>query len=60
MDQTSTTKSHDEKKQGFLEQQEIQLCLSRPRAPWLGGQFERLIGVVKGALNKNIGAATLT
>lgn len=30
------------------------------RAPWWGGQFERLIGVVKSSLYKTIGGATLT
>ena len=30
------------------------------RAPWWGGQFERLIGVVKEAFYKVIGRANLT
>lgn len=30
------------------------------RTPWWGGQFERLIGVVKSAMNKVIGGASLT
>ena len=30
------------------------------RAPWWGGQFERLIGVVKASMYKATGGATLT
>ena len=30
------------------------------RAPWWGGQFERLVGLVKQALYKSIGGANLT
>ncbi|XP_068687756.1 uncharacterized protein [Montipora foliosa] len=33
-------------------------CL--PRAPWWGGQFELLIGVVERSFNKTIGVTTLT
>ena len=50
----------DEEIQGLLEQQEIRWHFNLPRAPWWGGQFERLIGVVKRAFNKTIGATTLT
>ncbi|XP_068738746.1 uncharacterized protein [Montipora capricornis] len=50
----------DEEIQGFLERQEIQGHFNLPRAPWWGGQFERLIAVVKRAFNKTIGATTLT
>ena len=49
----------DEKLQGYLESQDIQWKFNLSRAPWWGGQFERLIGVVKQALYKNIGGATL-
>ena len=54
------TVRRDEKVQGYLEQQEIQWQFNLSRAPWWGGQFERLIGVVKRAFYKTIGAATLT
>ena len=50
----------DEKLQGYLEEQEIQRHLNLSRAPWWGGQFERLISVVKQAWYKTVGAATLT
>ena len=50
----------DERLQGFLENQEIQWKFNLLRAPWWGGQFERLIGVVKGAMHKTIGGATLS
>ena len=49
----------DEQLQGFLESHEIKWKFNLSRAPWWGGQFERLIGVVKQALYKTIGAATL-
>ena len=49
----------DKKLQGYLESQDIQWKFNLSRAPWWGGQFERLIGVVKQALYKNIGGATL-
>ena len=50
----------DERLQGFLEDQEIQWKFNLSRAPWWGGQFERLIGIVKNAVYKMIGAATLS
>ena len=50
----------DERLQGFLEDQEIQWKFNLSRAPWWGGQFERLIGIVKNAMYKTIGAATLS
>ena len=31
-----------------------------PRAPWWGGQFEQLIGLIKASLYKTIGKAQLT
>ena len=51
---------NDEKVQGLLQQYEIVWKFNLSRAPWWGGQFERLIGIVKGALYKVIGGATLT
>ena len=50
----------DERLQGFLEDQEIQWKFNLSRAPWWGGQFERLIGIVKNAMYKTIDAATLS
>ena len=50
----------DERLQGLLEQHEITWKFNLSRAPWWGGQFERLIGVVKSSLYKTIGGATLT
>lgn len=50
----------DERLQGLLEQHEITWKFNLSRAPWWGGQCERLIGVVKSSLYKTIGGATLT
>ena len=44
----------DEKIYGFLTQQGIEWKLNLSRAPWWGGQFERLIGLVKGSFYKSI------
>ena len=49
----------DEQLQGFLESHDIQWKFNLSRAPWWGGQFERLIGIVKTAMYKVIGGATL-
>ena len=45
---------------GYLQNHEIVWQFNLSRAPWWGGQFERLIGVVKQALYKAIGGAKLT
>ena len=53
----------DEKISGFLTQQGIEWKFNLSRAPWLGGgggQFERLIGLVKGSLHKTIGNGLLS
>ena len=50
----------DERLQGLLEQHEITWKFNLSRAPWWGGQFERLIGVVKSSMYKAIGGAILT
>ena len=50
----------DEQLQGFLESHDIQWKFNLSRAPWWGGQFERLIGIVKTAMYKVIGGATLS
>ena len=50
----------DERIQGLLEQHEITWKFNLSRAPWWGGQFERLIAVVKSAMYKLIGSVILT
>ena len=50
----------DEHVQGLLQQHDIIWKFNLSRAPWWGGQFERLIGIVKSAMYKVIGGATLT
>ncbi|XP_028411542.1 uncharacterized protein LOC114534187 [Dendronephthya gigantea] len=45
----------DERIQNFLSINQITWQFNLSRAPWWGGQFERMIGLVKGALNKTIG-----
>ena len=50
----------DEKISGFFTQQGIEWKFNLSRAPWWGGQFERLIGLVKGSLYKTIGNALLS
>ncbi len=47
--------SEDERIQNFLSVRQISWQFNLSRAPWWGGQFERMIGLVKGALNKTIG-----
>jgi hypothetical protein len=49
------TVQKDEKVQNFLAVTEIHWQFNLSRAPWWGGQFERLIGLVKRALYKTIG-----
>ena len=43
----------DEGLQNLLATKEIHWQFNLTRAPWWGGQFERLIGLVKRALQKN-------
>ena len=50
----------DEKLRGLMEEYEIKWKFNLSRAPWWGGQFERLIGVVKSAMFKVIGGGHLT
>lgn len=50
----------DERLHGLLEQHEIKWKFNLSRAPWWGGQFERIIGVVKASMYKAIAGATLT
>ena len=45
----------DERLQDHLDEYEINWKFNLSRAPWWGGQFERLMGVVKAAMYKVIG-----
>ena len=51
---------NDERVQGLLQEYDMIWKFNLSRAPWWGGQFERLIGVVKSAMYKVIGGATLS
>ena len=44
----------------FLANQNIKWQFNLSRAPWWGGQFERMVGLTKQALYKTIGSSTLT
>ena len=44
----------DEKLQDYLSRNRITWQFNLSGAPWWGGQFERMIGLVKAALNKAI------
>ena len=50
----------DEKTQDYLAHHNILWQFNLSRAPWWGGQFERLVGVVKQAFYKAIGRILLT
>ena len=52
--------STGEKMQDYLAHEHIKWQFNLSRAAWWGGQFERLIGLVKTALNKTIGKGLLT
>ena len=49
----------DEWLQTYLSINQIKWQFNLSRTPWWGGQFERLIGLVKSALNKTIGNGLL-
>ena len=49
----------DERLQTYLSINQIKWQFNLSRAPWWGGQFERLIVLVKSALNKTIGNGLL-
>ena len=49
----------DEKMQDYLAHQHIIWQFKLRPAPWWGGQFERMVGLVKRALYKSIGEANL-
>ena len=50
----------DERLHDFLAQLNIKWQFNLTKAPWWGGQFERMIGLVKQAFNKSVGNGTLT
>ena len=50
----------DEKMHDYLSRNHMTWQFNLSRAPWWGGQFERLVGLVKQALYKSIGGGTLT
>ena len=50
----------DERMHDYLSRHHITWQFNLSRAPWWGGQFERLVGLVKQALYKWIGGANLT
>ena len=49
----------EEKMQDYLAHQHITWQFNLSRAPWWGGQFERMVGLVKRALYKSVGRANL-
>ena len=51
---------NDEKLNDFLARHQITWKFNLSRAPWWGGQFERMIGLVKTAVSKTIGNACLS
>ena len=51
---------HDKKVHDYLAKHRIMWQFNLSRAPWWGGQFGRLIGLVKRALYKSIGGGLLT
>ena len=51
---------NDEKLNDFLARHQITRKFNLGRAPWWGGQFERMIGLVKTAVSKTIGNACLS
>ena len=50
----------DERVHHYLSTENIKWQFNLSRAPWWGGQFERLVGLVKRALNKTIGNGRLS
>ncbi|XP_048580704.1 uncharacterized protein LOC116619237 isoform X2 [Nematostella vectensis] len=49
----------DERLQDYLSVNQIRWQFNLSRAPWWGGQFERMIGLVKASLHKSIGHGML-
>ena len=50
----------DERLQAYIADEDISWQFNLSRAPWWGGQFERLVGLFKRAFFKSIGGSTLT
>ena len=50
----------DERLDNFLAKVDVKWQFNLSRAPWWGGQFERMVGLVKLALNKTMGNGMLT
>ena len=50
----------DERFHSFLSEHSIQWQFNLSRAPWWGGQFERLIGLMKSMFYKTVGQGLLT
>ena len=50
----------DEKIQDFLASREINWQFNLSHTPWWGGQFERMVGLVKSCLCKSIGNCCFT
>ena len=49
----------EEKLQDYLAHRDIKWKFNLAKAPWWGGQFERLIGVMKQSVYRTLGRATL-
>ena len=50
----------DERLHDWLAQHEIKWQFNTSRAPWWGGRFERIVGLIKQALYKAGGSTVLT
>ena len=50
----------DERLHYYLARMNIKWQFNHSRAPWRGGQFEQMVGLVKQAFNKTVGNGTLT
>ena len=50
----------NEKLHDYLTSHEIEWIFNLSKAPWWGGQFERMVSIVKQALYKTVGKASLT
>ena len=52
--------NRDKKLHDFLSSEKILWKFNVPKAPWWGGQFEQLIGLIKASWYRTIGKAQLT